>query len=189
MRNSRFLTILIFAVSLGGSYALSRQWSAWQPSSSSASGSQGVPWIDPRHPCGPTSLALAARLSGRAISLDDAVAATQPDHLGRTSMAELIAASQHLGLYAVGVEIDPSYLARVGVPVILHSRFEHFMVVVSNSSGALLLLDPPHAPREVDVDFLRGQCTGRAILVAQHRTELDQSLKSLGLPASSVPNL
>ncbi len=137
--------------------------------------------VDPRHPCGPSCLALASHMCGRPVSLDEVVRATDPDRLGRTSMAELISASSQLGLHAVGVRVAPEAIRGLKLPVILHTRHEHFVVVVSNRAGEFLLLDPPQEPRVARLAELKELCTGRAIILSALRSELDSALAELGL--------
>lgn len=145
----------------------------------------GVPWVDPDHPCGPTALSLAAQICGRDVSLQQAVAAVVPDRLGRTSIAELVDAAEQFELAAFGVHFAPERIVELSVPVIMQTRYEHFVVAIGNGSDQVLLLDPPHKVRYVSSADIRELCTGRAILVAADAAELDASCRRLGLSASA----
>ena len=148
----------------------------------------GIPLIDPKHPCGPTALALAAQLCGRELTLQQTTSAVRPDRLGRTSIAELLDACESLGLSAVGVQIDPARVSRLQTPVILHTNYEHFVVVVANQGGGILLLDPPHEPQDVAPAALRSLCTGRAVIVGSDSAAREAALAELGLSATAPRN-
>jgi ABC-type bacteriocin/lantibiotic exporter with double-glycine peptidase domain len=146
-----------------------------------------LPSSDPKHPCGPTCLALVGRLCGHDVRLDDALHAASPDRMGRVSVAELVEACRKVGLHAVGVKIAPRDISNLQVPVILHTKGEHFVVALANRSGQLMLLDPPDAPRAVGSDELALLQTGMAIVVSSKIESLDAALATLGL-ASSKPH-
>lgn len=96
-------------------------------------------------------------------------------------MAELIVACERFGLHVAGVEVDGSQFDKLRVPAIAHTNNQHFLVLVPNRSGNLLVLDPPREPSRPDLAFLRKQCSGKMILVGASAEELDGALAALGL--------
>lgn len=141
----------------------------------------GVVLLDPQYPCGPVCVSIVCGLNGKPHSLQEVRSLVTPDRLGRTTLGELVSACETLGLSAVGMRIDQQSLSRLKVPVIVHTRENHFVVSIADSSGKVLILDPPRRPQEKTTAELRSYCTGNVILVAKDRSELRQAMREGGV--------
>lgn len=136
---------------------------------------------DPQAPCGAVCATVAARILNRPLQLKVAVAAVPSDPLGRTSMAELVSGVRSLGLAAEALELSTTALRTIHQPVVLHVAESHFLVAITDGGGAVVLIDPPHAPRLVSLGALRAVWNGNCVLVASDESELDERLCKLRL--------
>ncbi|MFO1044301.1 MAG: cysteine peptidase family C39 domain-containing protein [Planctomycetaceae bacterium] len=185
MNNGTKNAVGIFVVTFAVTLVVNRFMMQMNADSSTTATPKGVPWVDPKHPCGPTCVAIVGRLNKRPIALADAVAATRPDSLGRTSMAELVVACEQFGLHAAAVEVRAGQMHKLRIPAIAHTNYEHFLVLVPNRSGNLMVLDPPRQPSQPDPVALQTMCSGKLILVGATESELDGALTAFGLTRRS----
>lgn len=185
---SSLVPIGFFLLSAVASYAFVQRWNTQSrvlddASSDSAGADQpsSVILLDPQYPCGPVCLSLVCGLLETPKSLDEVRALVKPDRLGRTSLAELVTACKSLQLSAAGARVDPLILTRLPIPVIIHTRENHFVVGMANPTGQVLILDPPRKPREVSGAALNELCSGNVILVARRHDELVAALTTGGI--------
>lgn len=115
--------------------------------------------------CGAVALAVAFRLRGLHIDLDQLRKEVKLDNEG-ASAATLVDVIKAHQLSAVGVAIDAATLAQRGTLAIIDSPRGHFAVYAGTDkkTGKMLIIDPPGEPRLVAPSDLESTWGGRAIL-------------------------
>jgi ABC-type bacteriocin/lantibiotic exporter with double-glycine peptidase domain len=95
---------------------------------------------------------------------------------GTTSLLELQDAARQLGLEAEAVRLDPRRPIAWDLPTILHLNGNHFVAVLPDGDGRLVVADPPAAPRVVVGPGELGGWDGIALVAASAGVDLDRAL-------------
>lgn len=140
--------------------------------------------------CGVYALFVLFEIQGRPVTLEALDRALPPRHPEGYSMAELARASRALGLTLTGSRFDrgDAPLDGPAIAFVKEERAGHFVVLrpVGTTGTMVQVIDPPYAPRVVDVASLIGSAvwTGRVLTVDRPR-----SLGKVAYPVSAATGL
>jgi ABC-type bacteriocin/lantibiotic exporter with double-glycine peptidase domain len=138
--------------------------------------------IDPHNPCGLVCVSVVSRLLDRPSNPAQSRKIVTCDALGRTSMAELVDGLGALGFAAFGARLDQIALKKLdGMPIILHTRGNHFVVILPMRDGTAVFFDPPHPVRTTTRSELSQFWDGDAIIVQSDASQLSKQLKRIGI--------
>jgi NHLM bacteriocin system ABC transporter peptidase/ATP-binding protein len=98
--------------------------------------------------CGAASLAMVLAYHGRFVSLDELRTACGISRDGSKASTLLAAARAH-GMIATGYKREPHELEALGLPLIVHWQFNHFVVLEGLTVKRALLNDPASGPRRI----------------------------------------
>jgi len=124
--------------------------------------------------CGAASLAMVLAHHGRHESLETLRVACGVARDGSTAR-NLVAAARGFGLRTRALRCDVDALMGLALPVIVHWRFNHFVVVEGRSRRGWYLNDPSGGPRLCSLDEFDESFTGVAIEMVP-----DQGFESSG---------
>jgi ABC-type bacteriocin/lantibiotic exporter with double-glycine peptidase domain len=112
--------------------------------------------------CGVASLAMILDHFGASIPLDELREACGTSRDGN-SAAQLVQAGQRLGLKGTGLRMSPKQLESARLPLILHWRMNHFVVLEGFRRGRALVLDPNTGRVQVEREELSRCFSGIAL--------------------------
>lgn len=112
--------------------------------------------------CGLAALAILLAHHGRPVSLETLRTEAGSTRLGSTARMLLTLARRH-GMEARAFRKEPEGLAALGFPLIVHSRFIHFLVVEGMTGRAVLVNDPACGPRSIPLEEFADDFTGIAL--------------------------
>lgn len=137
---------------------------------------------DPTNPCGPVSVATAAGLCGRPVTLAEARAKVRVNSYQTCSMADLVEGLRALGLGSRAVRIDSQSIRRMrGTTLILWVHGSHFVAARISEGDTLIVVDPPRPPEVFAAADKALAWGGEAVLVAQTPGELAALLERVGV--------
>jgi ABC-type transport system involved in cytochrome bd biosynthesis fused ATPase/permease subunit len=116
--------------------------------------------------CGLAALAILMGHYGVHVSLAELRAEAGSTLLGST-VTSLRDLARLRGFRATAYRVEPDKLAALGLPLIAHYRFIHFVVVETVSEGFVRINDPAGGPREVPLDEFSDDFTG--VVLRLHR--------------------
>ncbi|MBP2230007.1 ABC-type bacteriocin/lantibiotic exporter with double-glycine peptidase domain [Azospirillum agricola] len=137
------------------------------------------PWNAPRRPrpaatpdlrqgetaeCGLAALAILLAHHGRPVPLETLRVEAGSTRLGSTART-LLQLARHHGMEARAFRKEPEALATLGFPLIVHSRFIHFLVVEGMTAREVRVNDPGCGPRRIPWEEFADDFTGIAITV------------------------
>ena len=93
--------------------------------------------------CGPTCLRIVAKFYGKSISLPKLRSLSETTREG-SSLKNLADAAEKIGFKTIGVKIDFEKLQEAPLPVIVHWKQNHFVVVHKIKKGKVFISDPGH---------------------------------------------
>lgn len=114
--------------------------------------------------CGPAALATLLRTLGGDPPTLDSIAALAGTGARGTSFAGLARAARTLGLESELVRVDPAAKDRLESPLIAWVEEGHFVTVVPDSSGSVLVLDPQVGPYRIGLEALFRFWSGEALI-------------------------
>lgn len=114
--------------------------------------------------CGLAALAILLAHHGRPVPLETLRTEAGSTRLGSTARTLLTLARRH-GLESRAFRKEPEGLAALGFPLIVHSRFIHFLVVEGMTDREVLVNDPACGPRSVPLDEFAEDFTGIALTI------------------------
>ena len=135
-----FCALFVMGYSVSYGLRFSSRHSSPSPPLSLEQEGEGVRVYDPRRPCGPVCIAVVASLLGKDLAIDDVCRQIKPDPLGRSSVADLLEASEHFGLSAKALNLDTVYLSRLSSPAIVHLLSNHFVTVIADNDDQLMVI-------------------------------------------------
>lgn len=112
--------------------------------------------------CGLAALAILLAYYGRPVPLEQLRAEVGSTRLGLSARTLLHLARSH-GMQARAYRKEPEGLAALGFPLIVHSRFIHFLVVEGITTRDVLVNDPAAGPRAIPWEMFADDFTGIAI--------------------------
>jgi len=112
--------------------------------------------------CGLAALAILLAHHGRPVPLETLRTEAGSTRLGSTARTLLTLARRH-DMEARAFRKEPEGLAALGFPLIVHSRFIHFLVVEGMTSREVLVNDPACGPRSIPLDEFADDFTGIAL--------------------------
>lgn len=114
--------------------------------------------------CGPAALATLLRTLGGEPPTVDSIAVLAGTGARGTTFAGLGRAARLLGLESDLVRVAPAAKDSLDTPLIAWVEEGHFVTVVPDSSGSVLVLDPQTGPYRIGVEALRGFWSGEALV-------------------------
>jgi len=126
----------------------------------------GVP-AEPFLSCGLQSVIELASIVGQEPSNTDIDLLARRYPQRTLSMLEVKSAGKELGLELVGIKAELSEIEGLGLPAILHTRPDHFLLVAAFSEQRAKIVDEGHH-EEVTAEWLRDRFSGNALLLRSH---------------------
>jgi len=114
--------------------------------------------------CGPAALATLIRTLGGTPPTLDSIAVLAGTGARGTSFAGLARAARSLGLENELVRVDPAAKASLDIPVLAWVEEGHFVTIVPESPGSVLVLDPQAGPYRIGLRDLRRHWSGAALI-------------------------
>ncbi len=114
--------------------------------------------------CGLAALAILLAHHRQPVSLESLREAAGSTRLGTTARVLIQLARRH-GMDARAFRTEPEKLAALGFPLIVHSRFIHFLVVEGMTGSEVRVNDPGLGPRIIPMEIFAEDFTGIAITV------------------------
>ena len=112
--------------------------------------------------CGLACLAMVASYHGYRTDLN-ALRRRYPASQNGVTLRALIRVANHLQLAARPLRIEMHHLAELRLPAILHWDMTHFVVLKSVASKGLLIHDPAHGERSINLAEASKHFTGIAL--------------------------
>lgn len=112
--------------------------------------------------CALACLAMVAGAHGQRYSLAELRARFSVSLKGAT-MADIVRMGAQMGLHSRALRAEPSHLAGLALPCVLHWNFNHFVVLTEVRGQRARIHDPAHGLREMALDELSRHFTGVAL--------------------------
>ncbi len=130
--------------------------------------------------CGVACLGMILDYHGASIPLDELRQECGTSRDGNSAL-QLLKTGERLGLAGRGLRLDVEHLGTVSLPLVLHWRLNHFVVLERMSGGHALIVDPSAGRVKADKEQLNRCFSGVALEFQPTKSMLRRARKSVGI--------